>query len=192
MNDMHAIDTSAFMPLMGNGLVSAYLGEEPELRYIAIDALRIEESYQRDLLRSAISNIVNIAHNFNWSKFGSVIVAPIDDGLYAIVDGQCRTIAAACRGVEKVPCIIIKADLEQRAEAFAAINANVTKITALAIYNAQLVAKDMRALEIADVCKEAGVTIRKYPVSPNLMVFGETIAIESIKDCYKTYGRALS
>jgi hypothetical protein len=79
-----------------------------------------------------------IAENFDWSKFAPVIVAPVEAGRFAIVDGQHRTTAAVLRGQKTVPCQIVQADRAKQAEAFAAVNGNVTKTNAQQLFHARL------------------------------------------------------
>lgn len=107
------------------------VGERPELQWLKISRLRIDPRYQRDIGQRGANNILAIAPAFRWSKFGPLIVAPIGEGLFAIVDGQHRATAAALRGFESVPCVIIAADEAEQADAFVAINANVTAMSPL-------------------------------------------------------------
>ncbi|XIA67543.1 hypothetical protein ACFIOY_19210 [Bradyrhizobium sp. TZ2] len=50
------------------------------------------------------------------------------------------------RGQEKVPCQVVQADLAKQAAAYAAVNGNITQITAQQHYRAKLAAKDPNAL----------------------------------------------
>ncbi|MEA2772249.1 MAG: hypothetical protein QOD93_5211 [Acetobacteraceae bacterium] len=80
------------------------------------------------MTRAGSVNIARIAEYFEWSKFSPVIVAPVEGGLFSIIDGQHRATAAALRGVPEVPCEIVHIDRTRQAEAFAAINDNTTKV----------------------------------------------------------------
>jgi hypothetical protein len=64
-----------------------------------------------------------------WAKFSPVIVAPVEGGMFSIIDGQHRATAAMLRGIEKVPCEIVHIDRARQAEAFAAINGNITRVS---------------------------------------------------------------
>ncbi len=81
-------------------------GPAPVLLWIEIQNFVVDTEYQREIGKRGRQNIRLIAENFDWSKFAPIIVAPIEGGLYAIVDGQHRTTAAMIRGFEKVPCQI--------------------------------------------------------------------------------------
>ncbi len=50
----------------------------------------VDDSYQRAMGSLAWRHIIAIADNFDWSKFTPVIVAPVEGGFYAIIDGQHR------------------------------------------------------------------------------------------------------
>lgn len=164
-------------------------GERPELQWLKINRLRIDPSYQREIARKGEYNILAIATHFHWGKFTPVIVAPIGSNLFAIVDGQHRTTAAALRGFESVPCVIISADAAQQADAFVAINASVTMMTPLQIHAARLAAGDRSASELVEVCREADVTICRYPIPANKIKPGETLAVSMLRDLLKKYGR---
>src|SRR5436190_718407 len=64
-----------------NGQEFASAGAKPKLSWIAIDRLRVDETYQRPV-DSKISrrNIDRIVREFQWAKFGTVIVAPAHGG----------------------------------------------------------------------------------------------------------------
>jgi protein gp37 len=134
----------------------------------------------RDRPRGA-NNILAIAPAFKWAKFAPVVVAPIAGNLFAIVDGQHRTTAAALRGFESVPCVIIAPDEADQADAFVAINANVTAMSPLQLHAARLAAGSKEAAALTEVCSEAGVTICRYPVPANKIKPGETLAVAMLQ-----------
>src|SRR5437868_11859154 len=80
------------------------IGPAPDLRWLPIDRLVIDDSYQRPIAFAGRRNINAIANAFDWRRFSPVIVAPVEGGSYAIVDGQHRTTAAAAIGITSVPC----------------------------------------------------------------------------------------
>lgn len=184
---MRHVDSRPFASFVGE-IVSEKLGTPPQLMWLPIANLRIDETYQREVLRNGARNIGRIARSFDWSLFGVVVVAPLGDGLYAIVDGQHRTIAADFRGIIKVPCVVIAADPGKQAKAFAAINGSVTAIHPLAIFAADVSAGDAEAVRLRDVCLAGAVTICRTPVPSNLMKPGQTIAVGTLKECLKSYG----
>lgn len=187
MKGMRSIDANAFKDQLGP-LPERDLGAAPMLKWIEIENLVIDPDYQRDLQRRGQQNIIKIALEFDWSKFSTVIVAAIEGGQFAIVDGQHRTTAAALRGIKKVPCQIITADRKKQAAAFAAINAVVTAMSSLQIHAAKVIAGDKNAVRIARVCADANVTICRYPVPADKMKPGETLAATSIYRSLERFG----
>jgi hypothetical protein len=164
-------------------------GERPELQWLKIAKLRIDPRYQRDIGQRGANNILAIASAFSWSKFAPLIVASLGGGLYAIVDGQHRATAAALYGFESVPCVIITADQAAQADAFVAINANVTAMSPLQIHAARLAAGDKAAVTLTDVCLDAGVSICRYPIPANKMKPGETLAVAMLQAQLERFGK---
>lgn len=106
-------------------------GPVPEMRWLPIGKLIVDDAYQREITPAGQRNIRAIADAFSWMKFAPVVVSPVAGGAYAIVDGQHRTTAAATIGVDSVPCLIIQADRKQQAQAFRAINGQVIRAISL-------------------------------------------------------------
>lgn len=184
---LRAIDPAPFRARY-NGPASE-VGDRPELQWLKIAKLRIDPRYQREIGRRGGDNIVAIAPSFKWAKFAPVVVAPIEGGLFAIIDGQHRTTAAALRGFESVPCVIIQVDQAEQADAFVAINANVTAMSPLQLHAARLAAGNSGAAELTEVCHAADVTICRYPVPANKMKPGETLAVGMLQSVLAKFGR---
>jgi len=190
MSDLRRIDPSPFLPRLPRGPMPE-VGERPELQWLKISKLRIDPRYQREIGRRGADNIVAIVPKFKWAKFTPVVVAPIGEGLFAIIDGQHRTTAAAARGFESVPCVIIQVDHADQADAFVAINANVTAMSLLQLHAARLAAGDKTADELTQACAEAGVTICRYPVPANKMKPGDTLAVGMLQSVLAKFGREI-
>lgn len=188
MSTLRTIDPSPFLPRIPRGPKSE-VGDRPELQWLRIAKLRIDPRYQREIGRRGADNIVAIVPQFKWAKFTPVVVAPIGEGLFAIIDGQHRTTAAAARGFEAVPCVIIQVDQVDQADAFVAINANVTAMSPLQLHAARLAAGSKAASELTEACAEAGVTICRYPVPANKMQPGETLAVAMLQSALEKFGR---
>lgn len=164
-------------------------GPAPMLDWISTDRFVVDDTYQREVGRRGRQNVEYIAENFDWSKFAPVIVAPVEGGLYAIVDGQHRTTAAMLRGIEQVPCQVVQADRAQQAAAYAAVNGNITKTTPQQLFHARLAAGHADAIELAGVCQAGGVEIvRKNTVLAQFKV-GQTHAVGALTRCLREYGR---
>lgn len=167
-------------------------GPPPDLKWLPLDALRLDPAYQREIGRAGRINIDRIVRTFSWAKFAPVIVAPIGGGSFAIIDGQHRSTAAAERKFSAVPCMIVTLSQAQQAAAFAAINGATTAITGLALHRAQRAAGDAQALEIDAVCAEAGVRIAPYPKPRILIAENETLALAAVRSLIKARGRGLA
>src|SRR5689334_9126401 len=126
-------------------------GPAPFLDWIEVEKLVVDTTYQREIGRRGTVNVQQIAEQFDWSKFAPVIVAPVEGGQFAIVDGQHRTTAAILRGQKTVPCQVVQADRAKQAAAYAAVNGNVTKTTAQQLYHARVAARDPQALMLFEV-----------------------------------------
>lgn len=178
--------------LAGRVLSDIDAKEKPRLFWIAISHLRVDPRYQRKIIgRASVKSVVTIAEEFSWAKFAPVVVAELEDdeGIYAVIDGQHRTTAAALRGVRDVPCLILKAGLADQVNAFAAINGTVTAISTMQLYAARLAAGDADAIALNDVCAAAGVSICRYPVPASMMKVGETLAAAKLAQQLARYGR---
>lgn len=167
-------------------------GPATQLAWLPIAQLRVDDTYQRPPThRHSRDNIARIAAGFDWRRFAPVVVSPVAGGLYAIVDGQHRTIAALLCGLEQVPCAIILADDKQQAEAFRAINGVVTKVSSFHLWRARIAAADPDASRIAAVCERAGIRVR-FNVEASEMKPGDTLALSSIEFVVRRHGDAVA
>ncbi|MHB2169928.1 DUF6551 family protein [Alsobacter sp. R-9] len=159
------------------------------LQWLKIADLVVDESYQRPIRDQGRRNVQRIAENFRWARFAPVIVAPVEGGKYAIVDGQHRTTAAALIGIESVPCQVIIADRETQAAAFVAINGAVTKISRMAIHAAAVAAGEPDAVLFQQACDIAEVELLRYPVVREQQKPGQTMSVQAAASCFAQYGR---
>lgn len=185
---LRKIETKPFAGRMA-GFPPLDAGPLPSLRWIRIALLRIDPTYQREIGRRGEANILAIVRDFDWAKFSPLIVAPMADGLYVIIDGQHHATAAALRGFDSVPCLVVTADRRKQAAAFAAVNGNVTAMTPLQLHAARVAAGEPKALALAEACTAAGVSICRYPVPGNKMKAGETLAVSMLRGLLDKYGR---
>lgn len=167
----------------------ADLGPAPVLQWCSISDLVVDPRYQRPIQARNRRQIKAIAAAFSWSKFSSVVVAPVAGGKFAIIDGQHRCMAAALIGIDEVPVQMVIADAAEQARAFSAINGQMTKVTSLQRHKADLAARDETALELEEVCRIAGVTILSYPVPVELLKAGETLSVASLRRAFERFGR---
>lgn len=167
------------------------LGAVPMFNWLAIDLLRIDRGYQRDLTAQGRKTVRSIAMAFRWPRFSPVVVSPIAGGLYSIIDGQHRTTAARLLGLDQVPCQIVIADRSEQADAFVAINGNVTKMSSLSLYAARIAAGEPETLALQEACNTAGIKILRRQRTSAELAPGETASINALASLYKRHGRDL-
>lgn len=163
------------------------LGAAPNLLWLPLTRLFIDESYQRLIMGRGVTHIYSIAKDFDWKKFAAVVCAKVGDK-YAIIDGQHRTYAAALRGIVEIPCLVVEATTEEQAAAFAAINAKVVKINDQQVYHAAVMAGNPDAVALEKALKAANVRVTKNPTSEILLKPRETIAVGTLKKVLRIYG----
>ncbi|MCP1561113.1 UNVERIFIED_ORG: hypothetical protein M2438_000112 [Methylobacterium sp. SuP10 SLI 274] len=158
------------------------------LQWIKISDLVVDMSYQRPIVGRGRINVTRIARDFRWTFFAPVVVSPVEGGMFAIIDGQHRTTAAALCGFESVPCQVVIAAQGEQAAAFKAINGVTTPITPMALYAAALAAREAWAIEITEVCQRADVILLRYPIATDRQPPGQTMAVGALRACLRRYG----
>ena len=106
------------------------------LEWIPISALVIDTGYQRPLARENWNKINAIAAAFDWRFFTPVLVSPLGDGRYALIDGQHRSHAALRAGYDAVPALVVPMSRAHQASSFMAVNGAVTKVSMFHLYRA--------------------------------------------------------
>ena len=156
-------------------------GSAPMLQWIEIEKLIIDDRYQRDLKPGNWKAIRKIAETFRWSRFSPVFVAPIEGGLYAVIDGQHRTHAAALCGIEAVPCQVVQMSLEEQAESFAAVNGTVTKVTAWQIFRAATAAREPWAVRLQEIASAARCKVMEANASSRTKTAGQIYGVNRFR-----------
>lgn len=159
----------------------ANLGAPPEQGWLPLPALVIDDDFQRPLGRGNWSAIEKIAAAFKWEHFTPVVVAPVGDGKYSIIDGQHRCHAAALLGITDVPVMITYLTEAQQAAAFGAINGQVTAVTPVNIYRAAFVAREAWAIACDQVVKDAGCRLMQSHQSAAEKMPGQISSIALIR-----------
>ncbi|TWI34911.1 ParB N-terminal domain-containing protein [Paracoccus sulfuroxidans] len=139
----------------------------PQLMWIAVDHLVIDERYQRPLAAGNKLAIRRIAEEFQWSRFSPVLVAPVAGGRYALIDGQHRAHAAALCGFDSIPAMVTLVAPEEQALAFIEINTRQIRVGREQVYRAALAAGESWAIACRDVVEAAGCRLMtsKYSTS---------------------------
>lgn len=155
-------------------------GLVPDLDWININSLTIDDTYQRDTLsKRSQQNIKKIKEAFAWSKFSPLTVADLGNNKYSIIDGQHRYIAAKELGdITDLPCWIIpQCQTKSQADAFIDINKNRVYVNNWQMYKAKLAANDENATRINEFLNTVNITVpfNGYCSKPNM-----TLAIACI------------
>ena len=182
---LRSIDASGYAPPS-----NLRAGPAPVLEWLKIAHLVVDDGYQRRISKAGRSAIRAIADAFDWSQFSPVVVAPVEGGRYAIIDGQHRTTAAAVCGFDTVPCEIVMVDRQRQAAAFSAINGRVQRITTMQIFHAAREAEEPWALRVAAVTDSAGVTVLRYAIGASVpdRPKHSTMAVVVIRKLIEKYG----
>lgn len=156
-------------------------GEAPRMQWLKLDTIVIDGDFQRPLAPANWTAIGKIAAGFSWAHFTPVIVAPVGDGRFSVIDGQHRCHAARMCGLPEVPCMIVDLTIAQQAAAFTAINAQVTAVSSFHIFRAGLVAREPWAIACDQVCKDADARLMTYHASAAAKKGGEIFCITLIR-----------
>lgn len=172
------------LPMGGNVNAGPVRGSMGRTITLPVSDLRIDVTFQRAISAGSAKNIERISRDFDWAKFLPVIVVR-DGDVYSIVDGQHRTTAAATLGITEVPCYVLECSREDAAAAFAAINGNVTAVSPVDIWFAELLAGVPEAIEVNRTLEAAEVRVTRKKDGHGV---GETRAINVLKRAHKVYG----
>ena len=128
----------------------------PQLMWIEVADLVIDDRYQRPLADGNRAAIRRIAAEFRWSRFSPVLVAPVEGGKYALIDGQHRAHAAALCGFERIPAMVALVAPEEQALAFIEINTRQIRVSMQLVYRAALTAGEDWAVACRDAVSASG------------------------------------
>lgn len=140
----------------GRATVSPSPGPAPMLQWLPVDQLVIDENYQRPLGRANWTAIQKIAANFAWSRFHPLLVAPIEGGRFAVIDGQHRAHAAMLCGIPEVPAVAVMVDVVEQAKAFAWVNSQAIRVSQHHILKASLASGEDWAIRADAAVSAAG------------------------------------
>lgn len=153
----------------------------PMLDWVEIRRLVIDERYQRPLGTKNWAIIRKIAAEFDWAAFGPVLLAPVEGGLFALIDGQHRTHAAALCGFEKVPAMITTVPAAAQARAFVQVNKARTGISSQMIFRAALAAGEGWATRCDTVVAAGGGRLMPYNATSKVRRSGQVYCIGLVR-----------
>lgn len=167
-------------------------GPRPELTWLPIDRLDIDESYQRSLgTPRGKRQVRKIAEGFRWAKFQAILAAP-EPGVsdrWLIIDGQHRVAAARQVGLPLVPAVVIHGiGREEQAAAFVGANRDRVAVSAQALFHARVAAGDPEALAVKRLCDKAGILIVRHNQAASQVPAGQTAAVPALLRLVKEHG----
>lgn len=162
-------------------------GPAPQTQWLAIAELRIDDRYQRPIGQRGKTQVRRIAERFRWSRFAPIIVAPIEGGLFAVIDGQHRCHAAKLRGIKSVPCMIVTVDTAEQAEAFVEINTRQIAVLGAVLHKSRVISGEPKAVALQAICERAGVSIIT-PRAQAELKRGDTFAAATLYKAHDSYG----
>jgi hypothetical protein len=161
-------------------------GERPELDWIDVNLIDVDDSYQRDADGRRVNRILTA---FRWDHFGAVVLARKPDGRFAVTDGQHRVKAAKLHpNVTHVPALITCIDgVLGEAENFLVINRERKAVTPVETFWAGLTAGDAACVRISDALGKAGCMVVSGPGDYKP---GHTAAVAAVGRALERYGDA--
>ena len=167
--------------------IPAPIGARPQLSWVPVVKIRIDENYQRELKEKRVAQILA---QFTWAHFQPVMLVQQKDGTYTCFDGQHRVEAARRHpDIFEVPAAVVELEeAHQEANAFLGVNVNRTAVTTVEKYHAGLEAGDEDMMAVCAVLTEAGCeVIERIGVKP---AANRTTAVAAIQRAIRTYGDA--
>jgi hypothetical protein len=144
--------------------------------------LEIDEVYQRPL-GIFVNNIVD---EFEPAMVGTLLVNQRGKKLY-VIDGQHRLVALRRLGIQDVPCVVYNGlSRADEAKLFAKLQTERRRIRPTQRFQAEVVAKDPRALAIKKVLENTDVVMSD--VGGRLMAPHEVSAVVALERVYDNHG----
>jgi hypothetical protein len=144
--------------------------------------LEVDEAYQRPL-GTFVNNIVD---DFMPAMIGTLIVNHRGDAMY-VIDGQHRLQALRRLGIKDVPCVVYEGlSRAEEAKLFAKLQTERRRIRPSQRFQAEVVAKNHRALEIRKVLDSVGVEIAD--VGGRLLAPHEISAVVALERIFDAHG----
>lgn len=166
------------------------VGDPPAPQFVALSALRVDDSYQRSIEGGASRKlIVKIAENWDWRLCLPLIVSRRAGVLY-VIDGQHRMEGARLRGdIAHLPVVIFDFEKpEAEAELFIAANRSRRPMSKLDDHHAAVTAGDKKALAIEEIVTGAGLAVGRVQAWQYWKP-GEVVFVTSIKRLMHTAGK---
>ncbi len=167
--------------------VNLSIGEPPELRFVPLDEITVDASYQRPLKPKRVAQILR---DFSWAQFGALMLVEQEERRFTVYDGQHRFEAARRHPrISTVPAVIVR--LEQAYEEaahFLGVNTNRSAISTVEKYWAGIEAGDEAMMRICAVLDDAGCEV--VPAGTKSPGPSRTSSVGAIERAIRYYGDA--
>lgn len=162
--------------------VRAKIETRPEQLWVKVADLRVDQAYQRQLTRSGFRLISRMVESWDWRLVQAITVAELQGGLWELIDGQHRAVAAATHGgIPMLPATVLPLGTRaEAARAFAAINSARVGVTPAQRLKAAIAAEDPDALAVALAAEQANVRVWTYPPGPKADLRRSTVAAAAL------------
>lgn len=165
----------------------------PMLQWVEIALMVIDDQYQRPINYNGLRTIKAIAANFRWSCFTPVLLAPIEGGLFCVIDGQHRVHAALLCGIKAVPAMVVPIAVNEQAKAFIQVNTARTGVSPYAMFKAGLVAGEAWAVAADQAVSAAGCHLVRFTPSVKSRKPGDILCVGLVRDLVtKGHARAVT
>lgn len=157
----------------------------PMLQWVEIAAMVIDDQYQRPINHGGWRTIRSIAANFRWSCFTPVLLAPIEGGQFAVIDGQHRVHAAAMCGIKSVPAMVVPIAATEQAMAFVQVNTARTSMSQFNLFKAGLAAGEPWAIAADKAVADAGCRLLRFAPNAKSRNPGDVLCVGLVRDLVK-------
>lgn len=165
----------------------------PMLQWVEIAAMVIDDRYQRPINAGGWRTVRAIAEKFNWACFTPVLLAPIEGGQFAVIDGQHRVHAAAMCGIKSVPSMVVPIAATEQARAFLQVNTARTAMSQFNKFKAGLAAGEDWAIEADKAVRDAGCTLMRFTPSAKSREPGQILCVALVREMVtKGHARAVT
>lgn len=144
--------------------VNAPVGAKPQLEFLPLHDLRIDEQYQRTIETAQSQALIRkIAMYWNWDLCQPLVVSRRGNHLF-VIDGQHRWEAAKLRDdIEDLPCVVVSyPDAAMEAAAFVELNQQRRPLAKLDVFKAAVAAGDPESAKIVEAMAEAGLSLAPH------------------------------
>lgn len=179
-------------PINAAGLsLASPAGPPPELVWLALDRLVINDSYQRHISEKSVTLIRRMAERFDWARVKALSVAALEDGHYEVIDGQHTAIAAATLGLAELPCLVTRGrGLAERSADFVSLNRDRLSMTPMQVFYAELAAGEELAQDVARGVGLAGGRVLRYPPPFAKFAVGDALCVGQLRALARAGGVA--